>query len=113
MLENPTAIVILFITIIAVIVLGYYGYNAFKRFLSPTEKKPWPPVLSSCPDYWKDLGSGNCQNVNLLGECNKDATKNTFNWGTIGDTTTVRGREMLCNKAKACRVSWEGIDNLC
>ncbi len=113
MLENPTAIVIFFITIVVAIVLVYYGYNAFKRFLSPEEKKRWPPVLSSCPDYWKDLGSGTCQNVHSLGNCSNNATSNTLNWGTIGDTNTVLGRENLCNKAKECRISWEGIDSLC
>jgi hypothetical protein len=113
MLENPTTIVIFFITIVAVIVLGYYGYNAFKRYLSPDQKKPWPPVLSSCPDYWKDLGSGTCQNVHLLGECSNVANSNTMNWSTDGDTVTVQGRERLCDKVKSCKISWEGIDNLC
>jgi len=112
MLENPTTIVIMFIAIIAGVVLIYYGYNAFKRYLSPDEKKPWPPVYSPCPDYWTDLGGKICKNDKLLGKCNMgvgSANEKSMD----GDITTVAGRLKLCDWAKSCNISWEGIDSLC
>ena len=113
MFENPTAIVISFIAIVAAIILGYYGYKAVKSYLSPAAKIPWPPVYSPCPDYWTDLGSGDCKNVNLLGVCNNTTATSTLNFNDVGDLKTVRGREALCGKAKDCKITWEGIDTLC
>ena len=98
-----TAIVILIITLV---VIGI----ALSKGLSNEE---WPPLLSSCPDYWKIDGSGNmttCTNIKDLGTCPPKSGEEhlimNFNSNLF---TSDNG---TCNKytwAKKCDVTWDGI----
>jgi len=58
MLENPTAIVIFFITIVAVVVLGYYGYKVFKQFITPAEISRGHPCCRRVQTTGKTLVRG-------------------------------------------------------
>lgn len=98
---------ILFVALIVVIYYQLFKYNA-----KPLTR-PWPPVVSNCPDYWEDQGvnGSDCVNVQNLGSCPKlpgqtflhmDFTKNDYT-GTMG----------ACNKynwANNCGISWEGVN---
>lgn len=66
----------------------------------------YPPLVGSCPDYWKDI-NGYCINDKNLGNdsCSK---KMDFTQGVWV------GSNGLCLKqkwAKACGLTWDGITN--
>lgn len=81
----------------------------------------WPPMISSCPDYWTVDGSGNntqCINTKDLGTCpsNSGSKHLIMNF----NTAPYVGSNSLCAKytwAKNCGVTWDGItygvDNPC
>ena len=76
----------------------------------------YPPVQSTCPDYWKLIKKVNsltnkeethCENVQNLGTCSDENVKN-FN------SAEWNGTNGLCNKqkwARRCDLSWDGITN--
>ena len=68
----------------------------------------WPPVVSDCPDYWYDNGTGgskctiNVDNINL----GKATSPMDFS------TSTYTGPNQNCNRyrwALSNNVSWDGI----
>ena len=79
-------------------------------------KDIYPPVQSTCPDYWKFVKKINsltnkeemqCENVQNLGTCSNENVKN-FNGGEWNGTNG------MCNKqkwARRCDLSWDGITN--
>jgi len=97
-----SAIIVL---IIALIIIGIT--------LSYGQKQQWPPVITSCPDYWTLDGSGNnttCINVKDLGTCS--ATGNDKHLVMDFNTSVFTGSQGTCNKykwANNCGVSWDGI----
>ena len=76
----------------------------------------FPPVESSCPDYWKFVKKIDnltnkeetfCENVQNLGTCPAENIKNF-------DDAEWNGTDGLCNKqkwARKCDLSWDGITN--
>ena len=76
----------------------------------------YPPVQSSCPDYWKIVKKINsltnkeemqCENEQNLGTCLNENVKN-FNG------SEWNGTNGMCNKqkwARRCDLSWDGITN--
>ena len=106
--------VIIMIVIFSIIVI-YKLYNQAEK------KIQWPKVISRCPDYWVDLGKGNCKNVHNLGTCTKNQIQPTVKFdksyydGTDIDNDPMKnsGKIKRCRWAKNCKVPWEGIDNLC
>jgi hypothetical protein len=106
------AIVMLLLSLI------FIGLSLRKSQMNQT----WPPILSSCPDYWTDLlGNGkSCLNVNNLGAQTRACGYNTSGTSnnTIDFTTaTYSGAGGACAKKKwatTCSipnstVTWDGI----
>jgi hypothetical protein len=104
------------ITIVIFIVL-LIGILIFLAYMISKSKsgKPWPPIVSSCPDYWEDIipegktsetyiAGSNCTNTKHLGsplEKSMDFSANEY-----------IGANGLCNKytwAKDHEISWDGI----
>lgn len=98
-----SAIIILIIALVFIgITLSYAKSN-----------QPWPPIVSSCPDYWLFDGSGNnaqCVNVKDLGTCRPTGGDRHLHMDFASSIFT--GSQGDCNKynwAKRCGVSWDGI----
>ena len=108
-MEGFQKIVLFSAIIILIIALVFIGISL--SYAKDGQK--WPPVVPSCPDYWKFEGEGDdtrCVNVKDLGTCPpKSGDKNlimNFN------SSVFSGDNGTCNKfkwAKNCNVSWDGI----
>ena len=63
-----------------------------------------------CPDYFEIVGNNKCSNIHKLGKCGHnhdiDFNDESFTDRRVGDV-------MKCRYAKACDLSWEGVDKLC
>jgi hypothetical protein len=74
-------------------------------------------MYNNCPDYWADLGNGECQNNHNLGRCPSEdgmlVPNGKMNFSVIGDVNTPEGRRRLCQKVKECGLTWENVDNQC
>ena len=101
-------IVIIAAIIILIIALIFIGIE-----LIYAKDKSWPPLVPSCPDYWKMDGSGNnatCTNIKDLGVCPAQGGEPhlVMNFNTSAYT----GQNGLCAKytwANNCGVTWDGI----
>ena len=103
--------IVLFIAIILlIIILTFISISLAGKAPNQT----WPPIVSSCPDYWVIDGSCNntkCINTKDLGTCpptggNKHLVMNF-------KTSNYTGSSGPCNKytwANNCGVSWDGIN---
>lgn len=114
----PSTILLIVILTIVGVALLIYLIKLYREYRKNKQKiNVWPPLLNACPDYWADLGGGQCQNVHNLGSCpSKEGTlvpNGTFNFSNSGSLDTVDGRRKLCLKTKECGITWEHIDNLC
>ena len=110
--------VILTIAIILLIVLLIFINMSLSN---ATASIAWPPTLTSCPDYWVDLGTkgpgSGCYNVQSSGTCNKPvsgATAEAPGLTELKDFTgaSYSGINGLCAKkrwAKGCDVTWDGL----
>ena len=93
------------ILILALVVIGIS--------LSKSTKTQWPPMISSCPDYWTMDGSANnpmCINVKDLGTC--QPTSGSRHLIMDFNSAPYVGSNSLCAKytwAKNCGISWDGI----
>ena len=92
--------------------IGIYLYNHYKSLKNaafPTATIPAP----QCPDYWESIGAGQCKNTNALGSCSTAPGANIMDFGGVVFTNTNTGDYAKCKWAKACNVSWSGVDRLC
>ena len=87
----------------------YNNYKALKHSIMPTATLAMP----QCPDYWDSVGNGQCQNTNGLGSCSTTPGANKMDFGGEIFTNANTGNYAKCKWAKACNVSWSGIDRLC
>ena len=117
---NPTVVAIISISSIAAFFLALYLYKQWMEFKKKKNKQDqWPPSFNLCPDYWADIGSGNCQNINNLGRCPISPDSGTIipngiiNFMGYGAITDPETRRKLCQKAKECGITWEHIDRSC
>lgn len=91
--------------IIALVVIG--------SILSKSKDKNWPPMSTSCPDWWIMDGSGNnakCINVKDLGTC--PPTGGSKHLTMDFNSPAFTGSNGDCSKytwATNCGVSWDGI----
>lgn len=69
---------------------------------SAKNNQAYPPELSACPDYWKVLQDGRCQNVNALG----NGAPNIVDFDK--DYKTAKSR---CNFGKQYGIEWDGLTN--
>ena len=93
--------IIIIACILLILTLCLMGYMLYKN----KENKKYPPVLGSCPDYWRSDPSFNqiCYNDFDLGIC-----KNEMNF----NIDKFQGDQGNCNKAKwanTCQVWWTGL----
>lgn len=116
---DSTMIALICVSSIAGFFLIVYLYKQYMEFKKKKDKlNQWPPVYNVCPDYWADLGNGNCQNINNLGRCPKldDGTlipNGTQNFKEYGDIKLSETRRKLCDFSKRCGITWEHIDRSC
>jgi hypothetical protein len=104
--------VMLIVGVLFLVGIGIYLYNNYKSLknsIMPTATVAMP----QCPDYWDSIGNGQCQNTNALGSCSNTAGANKMNFGGEIFTNANTGNYAKCKWAKACNVSWGGIDRLC
>jgi len=87
--QKTVVIIAVIILIICLILIGIalHNHNA---------KAAFPPVVSTCPDYWTVDSSGNC-NQPSGGKC------------PPMPTTKSKCRKKIW--AEKCNISWDGITN--
>ena len=76
--------------------------NAIDHFEKNKKNQAYPPELSACPDYWKVLADGSCQNVNSLG----NGAPNIVDFDKDYKTAVER-----CNFGKQYGIEWDGLTN--
>lgn len=93
--------------VILIICLTFIGYTLY----SSKYNKQYPPVISDCPDYWKDMSDGDASNcVNTQTGLGDPSCATTMDFS--GSVWT--GDEGLCRKsqwAKKCNLTWDGVTN--
>lgn len=87
----------------------YNNYKALKNAAFPTATSQAP----QCPDYWESIGNGQCKNTNGLGSCSTSPNSNIMDFSGVVFTNGNTGNYAKCKWAKACNVSWSGIDRIC
>ncbi len=108
-MEGFQKIVLFSAIIILIIALVFIGISL--SYAKDGQK--WPPVVPTCPDYWKFEGDGDdtrCVNVKDLGTCPPMSGKKHLEMNF--NTPTYTGSQGNCNKsawANKCGVSWDGI----
>ena len=115
---SPVVLVGIIVGVLVAIFLGIYLFRKYKEYRAKMKDfNRWPPIYNACPDYWIDLGNGECQNLQNMGRCpQKDGMlepNGRINFKAIGAIDTSDGRRRLCQKVKECGVTWEHIDTLC
>ena len=114
---NKIVVVVILFGILAIVIgcfvdLGVSVYKA-NQMEKNTKFPPWP---AKCPDYWAvdeiNKDGITCRNVHGLGDCkNKDYDPIMKFEGS--EWKGAKGMHYKCNWAKACNVSWEGVDSIC
>ena len=108
-MEGFQKIVLFSAIIILIIALVFIGISL--SYAKDGQK--WPPVVPSCPDYWKFEGEGDdtrCVNVKDLGTCS--ATGENKHLSVNFNEAPYIGSKGTCEKynwAKRCGISWDGI----
>lgn len=115
MINNFQRIVLLTAVVIFIIFMIFIGTVLYKNKYSTV----FPPIISSCPDYWIDQQTGSpSSNIDTP---NKQACFNTKNLGNTSCSKTMdfsenywQGSIGECRKykwAKECDLTWDGITN--
>lgn len=93
--------------IILIICLAFIGYS----LNSSKYNTQYPPVISDCPDYWKDMSDGDASNcVNTQTGLGDPGCETTMDFSSSFWT----GDDGLCRKsqwAKKCNLTWDGVTN--
>jgi hypothetical protein len=101
-MENFQKTVLFIAIIILIILLIFIGVS----LSSSIQNQQWPPIISDCPDYWKNIDASYCENVKNLGI--QGTTPNTMNFNVPQFT----GTNELCSKytwATNNNLTWDGI----
>lgn len=102
--QKITMMVAIVILIICLVFIGYSLYIS-------KYNKQYPPVISDCPDYWKDMSDGDASNcVNTQKDLGDPDCETTMDFS--GSVWT--GQNGLCAKsqwAKKCNLTWDGVTN--
>jgi hypothetical protein len=109
--SGTTAVIIVSVLGLAFIII--YLYNQYKEYNAKLAAMGGKKAATICPDYWDSLGNGKCQNIHLLGSCSKENGANVMDFGGEVFKNNNTGDYAKCKWAKACNVSWSGIDRLC
>lgn len=72
-------------SVIVFFILIYYIIQ-YRRYVKEQTNLTWPRKISTCPDYWVDVGNNKCKNTFKIGKCAiKSNTQNPFvSTGYIG-----------------------------
>ena len=97
------SIVVTIVILVLIVALVFIGIALSKG----TKDKQWPPVVPTCPDYWKIGNDGKCANDNEtnLGRCPDQRSVDFTKAPYVGNAGS-------CQKYKwatGCGVAWDGI----
>jgi hypothetical protein len=106
---NTVMLVVGFLVLGGIGIYLYNNYKSLKNAAIPTATVAAP----KCPDYWESIGNGKCKNTNALGSCSTTPGANIMDFGGVVFTNANTGEYAKCKWAKACNVSWSGVDRLC
>ena len=101
-------IVVTIAIIVLILLLTWIGYGLY----TASHHSKFPPVSSSCPDYWKVEGKDKdekCVNIKNLGNCNH-GKNNSVSF----QADRFKGKHGICAKAdwaRRCGVTWNGVTN--
>lgn len=111
--------------LVGIVVFVYFLYivNVGLSWTNTSTSIPFPPWVSSCPDYWSNVGSTKCKQSQPNGKqtCTFSTSdgKTSLGYDVTSDTTSsvdfkdVSAKDK-CNWAQKCGVYWEGIsDQIC
>lgn len=101
--------IIAFLSIALACIYLYNFYKTLKKQISATQAN----ISTDCPDYWESSGNGKCKNINALGSCANDVDSSTVDFSGELFTNNNTGNYAKCMWAKACNMSWSGIERLC
>lgn len=101
-------IVVTLAIIILIFTLTFTGYGMYHS----AHDTKYPPVSSTCPDYWNIKGTADnqkCINIKNLGNCNH-GENNSVSF----QSDKFKGKHGICAKAhwaRQCGVTWNGVTN--
>jgi hypothetical protein len=103
----------IFVGVALVLIYLWRQYKSYKEEIAAIK---WPRVVSNCPDYFVSESGDKCRNVFNLGKC--PANNGILQPNGVLDFSGAEfkgmdGDKKKCERAKACDITWEGIDNLC
>jgi hypothetical protein len=102
--QKTTMSVSIFLLIICLVFIGYSLYNS-------KYTKQYPPIISDCPDYWKDMSVGDASKcVNDQPNLGNSDCETTMDFSSA----VWSGSDGLCKKkqwAKKCNLTWDGVTN--
>ena len=96
--QNTVMTIALLMFIIIMIIVGILMNGAKKSV-------DFPPEIGDCPDYWELQSDGKCKNSKSLGEFSSCSLINFKD-------AQYRTKKLKCEKAKLCKVEWDGITNM-
>lgn len=97
---------------------GYHEYYLYHTQKNNKKNASDMPYISECPDYWDIVGKNKCKRIHKTGlpNCSPEGHSKMSDNIVNFDKSMYLGKEgnqKKCQWAKECKVSWEGIDNLC
>ena len=107
--SDTVMLIVGFLAIVGICIYLYNNYKSLKNSLIPKATL----TFTQCPDYWDSIGDNKCQNTNSLGSCSTNPGSNTMDFSGEIFTNSNTGNYAKCKWAKACNVSWGGIDRIC
>ena len=115
-MEDFTKIIIA-VSLLILIIYFVYQWISYKN---KKDKLTWPPKINPCPDYWINTKSGNlsvCKNKFNLGKCAKYKPHSNIKEENMDFNKPIYkgklGNYNKCMWSKKCKVTWDGIDNIC
>jgi hypothetical protein len=107
--SDTIMLVVGFLFLTGICIYLYNNYKALKNSIIPNATM----IMPQCPDYWDSVGPSLCKNTNSLGSCSKTPGANIMDFSGEIFTNANTGNYAKCKWAKACNVSWGGVDRLC
>lgn len=123
------SVIAIVLAIFLLIMLLWYYYSSYKNNQNNKKKSTWPPKgYNACPDYWVNVGNGQCVNPHGIGlpntcypgiktiksplDSNKQVQSMEFS-GELYNSSNSNAPTNKCHFSKNCQTPWEGIDTLC
>ncbi len=101
-----------FAVVLFIFILVYY-YRQYSKEIKAQQKGD-KIIRAECPDYWMVEGPAKCRNVNKMGLClTRGQEGGLMDFDTDFFKNQQTGNYAKCRGAKKCKVSWDGIDDIC